>query len=102
MTPTPGHMKNYARLPNPPKSSRLTKAWAREVRAVMNELDRRLFTSRKLEMPALHIDQEWIWEMQDRMCAILAQVNVWHDAECRKARKRRKERKEMGDDPRIW
>lgn len=49
-------------------------------------IDRKLFFSRKLEMPAMGIEQEWIWEMQDRMCAVLAQVNVWHDNELRKRR----------------
>lgn len=80
---------SYARLPNPPKSPRLTKAWAREVRSLLTELDRKLFTSRLLERPALGLKDEWLWEMQDRMCAVLAQVNVWHYEELKK-RKRRK------------
>lgn len=94
--------KDYARLPNPPKSSRLTKAWAREVRSLLQKIDYGLFMNRKLEAPAFHIPDEWIQEVRDRMCAVLAQVNVWHDAELRKAKARRKKRKRDGDDPRLW
>ena len=84
MIPVPGHAKDYARLPNPPKSPRLTKAWAREVRSLLTELDCKLFTSRLLERPALGLKDEWLWEMRDRMCAVLAQVNVWHCEELKK------------------
>ena len=90
MVPMPGHTKSYARLPNPPKSPRLTKAWAREVRSLLTELDCKLFTSRLLQRPALGLKDEWLWEMQDRMCAVLAQVNVWHDNERRRHGKARK------------
>jgi len=88
MIPIPGHTKSYARLPNPPKSPRLTKAWAREVRSLLTELDRKLFMSRLLERPALGLKDEWLWEMRDRMCAVLAQVNTWHYEELKKRRKR--------------
>ena len=87
MVPIPRHTKSYVRLPNPPKSPRLTKAWAREVRSLLTELDYKLFTSRLLEMPALKLEDKWLWEMRDRMCAVLAQVNVWHQ-EALKKRKR--------------
>ena len=50
--------KDYARLPNPPKSSRLTKAWAREVRSLLTKIDYGLFMNRKLEAPAFHIPDE--------------------------------------------
>lgn len=60
-----------------------------EARAVLSEIDRRLFLNRKLEMPALGIEQEWIWEMRDRLCAVLAHVNNWHYHE-RLKKKRRK------------
>lgn len=81
--------KSYARLPNPPKSPRLTKAWAREVRSLLTELDYRLFISRLLERPSLGLKDEWLWEMRDRMCAVLAQVNTWHDNELKERRKRK-------------
>ena len=89
MIPAPGHAKDYARLPNPPRSPRLTKAWAREVRSLLTELDHRLFTSRLLERPSLGLRDEWLWEMRDRMCAVLAQVNTWHDNELKERRKRK-------------
>ena len=60
------------------------------MRSLLTELDYRLFMSRLLERPALGLKDEWLWEMKDRMCAVLAQVNVWHDNERRKHGKARK------------
>ena len=59
------------------------------MRSLLTELDHRLFTSRLLERPSLGLKDEWLWEMRDRMCAVLAQVNTWHDNELKERRKRK-------------
>ena len=80
---------SYARLPNPPRSPRITKRLLEECRWVMNQIDWRLFVGRKLEAPALVIPDEWRQEVRERMTACLAHLNTWHDAERRRKEKRK-------------
>ena len=81
---------SHARLPNPPKSQRITKALLKECRWVLNEIDWTLFLHRKLEAPALGIPDEWRREVHERMIACLAHLNTWHDNERRRHGKARK------------
>ena len=82
--------RSHARLPNPPKSPRVTKALLKECKWVLNQIDYWLFLSRKLEAPALGIPDEWRMEVHERMTACLAHLNTWHDNERRKHGKARK------------
>lgn len=84
---------SYAKIPNPPKSPRITKALLKECRWVLNAIEWKLFTGRKLEAPALGIPDEWRWEVHERMIACLAHLNTWLIEERRKAKKRREERR---------
>jgi hypothetical protein len=81
--------RSRARLPNPPKSPRITKALLKECRWVLNTIDWTLFLHRKLEAPALGIPDEWRMEVQERRTACRAHLNTWWDAE----KKRRKGRR---------
>ena len=84
---------SYAKIPNPPKSPRITKALLKECRWVLNTIDYTLFLHRKLEAPALGISDEWRTEVQERMTACLAHLNTWLIEELRKTKKRREERR---------
>ena len=85
-----GKTGSRARLPNPPRSPRITKALLKECRWVLNTIDWTLFLHRKLEAPALGIPDEWRMEVQERMTACLAHLNTWHDNERRRRGKARK------------
>ena len=84
---------SYAKIPNPPKSPRITKALLKECRWVLNTIDYTLFLRRKLEAPALGIPDEWRDEVQERMTACLAHLNTWIIEERKKAKRRREERR---------
>ena len=79
-----GKTGSHARLPNPPKSPRITKALLKECKWVLNQIDYRLFLGRKLEAPALGIPDEWRMEVRERMTACLAHLNTWYDNERRR------------------
>ena len=82
---------SYAKIPNPPRSPRVTKALLKECRWVLNAIDWKLFLHRKLEAPALGIPDEWRWEVHSRMTACRAHLNLWYDNE-----RRRRRRHEVG------
>ena len=84
---------SYAKIPNPPKSPKITKALLKECRWVLNTIDWTLFLHRKLEAPALGISDEWRTEVQERMTACRAHLNTWFIEERRKAKRRREERR---------
>lgn len=88
-----GKTGSRARLPNPPKSPRITKALLKECRWVLNTIDWTLFLHRKLEAPALGIPDEWRREVQERMTTCLAHLNTWIIEERKKAKRRREERR---------
>lgn len=77
------------KLPNPPKSKRLTKKVAVEAMRILGELDYKLFSNRILERPALGIPHEWLQETKDRISACRANLHAWHDAEMKKAKFRK-------------
>ena len=78
------------KLPNPPKSKRLTKRVGLEAMRILGELDYKLFSSRILERPALGIPHEWLQETKDRISACLANLYAWHEAEKETAKCRKK------------
>jgi len=90
------------KLPNPPKSKKLTKKVGLECLAILNDIDRVLFDSMALWRPAMWMTigiaaktddvNTWLQELHDRIGAARANLNAWHDAEkekakCRKGRK---------------
>lgn len=91
------------KLPNPPKSKKLTKKVGLECLAILNEIDRVLFDSRMLQAPALWITlnkatggkpggpDAWISEMHDRIIDARANLNAWKDAEAEDKRRLRRE-----------
>lgn len=91
-----------AKLPNPPKSKRLTKKVGLECLAILNEIDRVFFDSRILEIPCLwdrmreatrvEDPDKWVREMHDRVIAACANLWAWRDEEVKKAKKRRASR----------
>ena len=91
-----------AKLPNPPKSKKLTKKVGLECLAILKEIDHVLFDSRILEMPCLwdrmreatrvEDPDRWVQEMHDRVIAACANLWVWKDEEARKAKKQKASR----------
>ena len=91
-----------AKLPNPPKSKRLTKKVGLECLAILNEIDRVLFDSRILEMPCLwdrmreatrtEDPDRWVQEMHDRVIAACANLWAWKDEEFKCTNALRRER----------
>lgn len=91
-----------AKLPNPPKSKRLTKKVGLECLAILNEIDHVLFDSRILEMPYLwdrmrevtrtEDPGRWVQEMHDRVIAACANLWVWRDEEFKRTNSLRRER----------
>lgn len=91
-----------SKLPNPPKSKRLTKKVGLECLAILDEVDRVLFDSRILEMPCLwdrmreatktEDPDKWVQEMHDRIIAACANLWVWKDTEARKAKTAKKQK----------
>lgn len=99
------------KLPNPPKSKRLTKKVGLECLAILNDIDRVLFDSRILEGPRMSVmlrdatkwycadtnrdsagwscADAWVRDMHDRICAARANLNTWHEAEKEKAKCRK-------------
>lgn len=93
---------SMAKLPNPPKSKRLTKKVGLECLAILNEIDRVLFDSGALWRPdmwqtiGLAIGDKnvnkWLQELHDRIIDARANLWAWKDEESRKAKLRRAER----------
>ena len=90
------------KLPNPPKSKKLTKKVGLECLAILNDVDRVLFDSMALWRPNMWMTigiaaktgnvNAWLQGLHDRICAARANLNAWRDAEkekakCRKGRK---------------
>lgn len=75
------------KLPNPPKSKRLTKKVAVEAMRLLDMLEYDVIMN-GWAAPS----REWLWDFHDRLCACRANLHAWHDAEkekakCRKGRK---------------
>lgn len=83
-------MKN-ARIPNPPRSARITKALLKETLEVLRMVDCGILTPRWLETPMHSGNREWLCELKDRLCACMAHLHRWKDSE--KTRRRAMRRK---------
>jgi len=90
------------KLPNPPKSKRLTKKVGLECLAILNDIDRVLFDSRALWRPdmwqtiGLAIGDKnvntWLQELHDRIIDARANLWAWKDEEARKVKKQKASR----------
>lgn len=75
-----------ARLPNPPKTKRLTKKLAVETMRVLDAIDFHVFT---MGRPDLWRGVDWpcLSEWRDRLLACRAHLHTWYDNEKRRKRK---------------
>ena len=89
--------RKKSRLPNPPRSTKLTKKLATEAMRVIDTVYWSLFVTGVLERPALHIDQKWLQELHDRVVDCSAGLHKWYGAEKDKKRKKAKNREAAGE-----
>lgn len=91
-----------AKLPNPPKSKRLTKKVGLECLAILDDIDHALFDSRALWRPdmwqaiGLAIGDKnvntWLQELHDRIIDARANLWAWRDEEFKRTNALRRER----------
>ena len=84
--------RKKSRLPNPPRSAKLTKKLATEAMRVIDTVYWSLFVTGVLERPALKINQKWLQELRDRVCDCRAGLHKWYGAEKDNNRKKAKNR----------
>jgi len=89
--------RKKSRLPNPPRSARLTKKLAREAMMVLDTVYWSLFATGVLDRPALGLDPKWLMDLNDRLVDCSAGLHRWHDAEKEKRLKKAKDKEASGE-----